>query len=165
MLDTNYVQVLCATIYEGKIICGCQYGLLVIWNITSVMASGNKITIQYFPVTRYKNLFIDFICLYIFGKGVPETYKQSSSRKPCIENCTPSFSRGTSSEFSLEGDVPPSFPGWTVPLPLQPPLDIYNSPIIFYLVRLKSTQVYLYRPLKETPVFYSSFKYLPTDYR
>ncbi|XP_023331508.1 F-box/WD repeat-containing protein 11 [Eurytemora carolleeae] len=35
-------KVLCATIYEGKIICGCQFGLLVIWNITSVMASDKK---------------------------------------------------------------------------------------------------------------------------
>ena len=129
------------------------------------MASGNKITIQYFPVTRYKNLFIDFICLYIFRKGYLKLINKAPAGNPVSKTVPQVFLEGHPPNFPWKGDVPPSFPGWTVTLPLQPPLDIYNSPIIFYLVRLKSTQVYLYRPLKETPVFYSSFKYLPTDYR
>ena len=37
------IQVLCATVQSGKIIVGCQYGLLVIWDIATVMSSGRKV--------------------------------------------------------------------------------------------------------------------------
>ena len=29
-------EVLCATVHEGKIIVGCQYGLLVVWDLPAV---------------------------------------------------------------------------------------------------------------------------------
>ena len=32
------MQVLCATIHEGKIIVGCQYGLLVFWDLVQVVS-------------------------------------------------------------------------------------------------------------------------------
>ena len=31
------VQVLCAVVHAGKIIVGCQYGLLVFWDLATVM--------------------------------------------------------------------------------------------------------------------------------
>ena len=30
-------EVLCATVHEGKIIVGCQYGLLVVWDLPAVV--------------------------------------------------------------------------------------------------------------------------------
>ena len=36
MYERYQLEVLCATIHEGKIIVGCQYGLLVFWDIVQV---------------------------------------------------------------------------------------------------------------------------------
>jgi len=36
-------KVLCATVHEGKIIVGCQYGLLVFWDIQTIMAVRKKV--------------------------------------------------------------------------------------------------------------------------
>eukprot|EP00090_Calanus_glacialis_P004077 TRINITY_DN13023_c0_g1_i1.p1 TRINITY_DN13023_c0_g1~~TRINITY_DN13023_c0_g1_i1.p1 ORF type:complete len:713 (+),score=103.45 TRINITY_DN13023_c0_g1_i1:114-2252(+) len=36
-------KVLCATVHEGKIIVGCQYGLLVFWDLSTIMAVQKKV--------------------------------------------------------------------------------------------------------------------------
>ena len=33
------LQVLCSTVQGDKIICGCQYGILVIWDLADLMES------------------------------------------------------------------------------------------------------------------------------
>jgi len=40
-------KVLCATIHEGKIIVGCQYGLLVFWDIVQVLGMERKVIGQH----------------------------------------------------------------------------------------------------------------------
>ena len=37
------LQVLCATVHEGKIIVGCQYGLLVFWDLSTIMTVKKKV--------------------------------------------------------------------------------------------------------------------------
>ena len=37
------MQVLCAVVQAGKIIVGCQYGLLVFWDLPSLMRQDRKV--------------------------------------------------------------------------------------------------------------------------
>jgi hypothetical protein len=46
-------KVICANIHEGKIVTGCQYGTMVVWDLSTVMESG---------MGRYSQFSITFLC-------------------------------------------------------------------------------------------------------
>jgi hypothetical protein len=51
-------KVICANIHEGKIVTGCQYGTMVVWDLSTVMESGILVDIH----------SIHYISLYILKR-------------------------------------------------------------------------------------------------
>jgi hypothetical protein len=47
---TFCLQVLCATIHEGRIVVGCQYGLLVFWDLAVVLGLGRRVVGQHHAI-------------------------------------------------------------------------------------------------------------------
>jgi hypothetical protein len=37
---TVLFQVICANIHDNKVVAGCQYGVLVVWDLPTVLAAG-----------------------------------------------------------------------------------------------------------------------------
>jgi hypothetical protein len=47
-------KVICANIHEGQIVTGCQYGTMVVWDLSTVMESGTRGSYSQLSITFLK---------------------------------------------------------------------------------------------------------------